>query len=132
MRPCAQSLSIPYILRMNIINYITVVMKQQFFQSSCSGIPPLMRLSFRRFWLFLLILIPFLAVSQTAKAYDTSAPSTYGWKIGTYPNWVHLQFEYVFFNYDVPGSSTANAGYEGPVTMTINGEEVKESDGKRP
>lgn len=130
MSPCAQSLSIPYILRMNIINYITVVMKQQFFQSSCSGIPPLMRLSFRRFWLFLLILIPFLAVSQTAKAYDTSAPSTYGWKIGTYPNWVHLQFEYVFFNYDVPGSSTANAGYEGPVTMTINGEEVKESDGK--
>ena len=85
----------------------------------------------KRGWIFILFLLALLPFSQMAMAYSTDKPSTYGWKVGTYPNDVHLQFEYVFYNYDVDGSSIGNAGYDGPITMTINGEDVKNSDGNK-
>ena len=73
----------------------------------------------KRLLMCLLLIAPFVS-GLSLWAYDTTKPSTYDCKIGTYPDFVHLQFEWAFYNYDVDGSSTANAGYHGPVTMTIN------------
>ena len=83
----------------------------------------------KRLLMCLLLIAPFVS-GLSLWAYDTTKPTTYGNSVGTYPNSVHLGFEWAFYNYDVDGSSTANAGYHGPVTMTINGEEVLDTNGK--
>ena len=83
----------------------------------------------KRLLMCLLLIAPFVS-ALSLWAYDTTKPTTYGNSVGTYPNSVHLGFEWAFYNYDVDGSSTANAGYHGPVTMTINGEQVLDTNGK--
>lgn len=83
----------------------------------------------KRLLMCLLLIAPFVS-GLSLWAYDTTKPTTYGNSVGTYPNSVHLGFEWAFYNYDVDGESTANAGYHGPVTMTINGEQVLDTNGK--
>ena len=52
----------------------------------------------KRLLMCLLLIAPFVS-GLSLWAYDTTKPTTYGNSVGTYPNSVHLGFEWAFYNY---------------------------------